>query len=520
MKDLIPPPTSLPPKSIVWAYLRDSGGDSQEQSVGQQRNEIVSYCARYGLVLAKVFADEAKTGGTDKGRDFFAEMIDTTDDLKQRPAGLLIWSLSRFARNQNDSPYYRAMLRKRDIVIHSLTEILPDDPTAIVIEAVYDFTNAEKLRQTSRDVKRGLHSLARQGFAPGGFPPRGYKAEEVVIGHKRDGTPRKVSRWVIDPEVAPLVQKAFALAAAGGRTREIARATDGKLYKSSGSWSTFFSNKTYLGILKCGDEEIEGALPALVDRDTWEAVQLHRRGRAQSKVRKKPYRGVLSGFAVCCLCGSAMLHSSNQAWRFYVCGKKHREGAPACLERRVGADKVEAKVLDRVTQRIVTPELAEVLIAQAQNTLHNSGDIEAELATLKGEIADLKRKIAHLNDQIENFGATQSTHEKLIQRENQLREKQARQSELEAQKQAGDISVEPEALALVFNTWIDRLKKVRQSNDIIAIQTQLRQFVKEVQVGYKTTRVHYRFPISKSAYSKHGEVVWGHTPTNNFRLKE
>jgi hypothetical protein len=37
----IAPPSSLGPGSIVWAYLRDSGGDAQEQSVPQQRAEIL-----------------------------------------------------------------------------------------------------------------------------------------------------------------------------------------------------------------------------------------------------------------------------------------------------------------------------------------------------------------------------------------------------------------------------------------------------------------------------------------------
>jgi hypothetical protein len=39
MPDYIVPPTTLPPGSVVWGYLRDSGGDAQEQSVHQQKAE-------------------------------------------------------------------------------------------------------------------------------------------------------------------------------------------------------------------------------------------------------------------------------------------------------------------------------------------------------------------------------------------------------------------------------------------------------------------------------------------------
>jgi hypothetical protein len=49
MPDYISPPTTLSPGSLVWGYLRDSGGDAQEQSVHQQKAELIQYCQRYGL---------------------------------------------------------------------------------------------------------------------------------------------------------------------------------------------------------------------------------------------------------------------------------------------------------------------------------------------------------------------------------------------------------------------------------------------------------------------------------------
>ena len=70
-----------------------------------------------------------------------------------------------------------------------------------VHDALIDYTNQNKSDQTSRDVKRALRAMVRQGFSCGGFPPRGYKAEPVVIGVKRDNSPRKVSRWVSDPDL-------------------------------------------------------------------------------------------------------------------------------------------------------------------------------------------------------------------------------------------------------------------------------------------------------------------------------
>jgi DNA invertase Pin-like site-specific DNA recombinase len=75
MPDYLPPPTALKAGSTVWAYLRDSGGPSQGESIERQRDEISNYCTRHSLQLVHVFVDEARSGGSADGRDDFSRMI-------------------------------------------------------------------------------------------------------------------------------------------------------------------------------------------------------------------------------------------------------------------------------------------------------------------------------------------------------------------------------------------------------------------------------------------------------------
>ena len=98
MPDYISPPTSLAPGSVVWGYLRDSGGDAQEQSVPQQKAEFTNYCQRYGLVIAHIFADVAKSGGSVVGRDAFLDMVEMSANAELRPDGLLLWNFARDSR--------------------------------------------------------------------------------------------------------------------------------------------------------------------------------------------------------------------------------------------------------------------------------------------------------------------------------------------------------------------------------------------------------------------------------------
>src|SRR5687768_15903918 len=62
----LPPPSTLPPGSIVDSYRRDSGGACQDQSTDQQLTQIQEFCNQHGLTLRNNFVDEAKSGGSTK----------------------------------------------------------------------------------------------------------------------------------------------------------------------------------------------------------------------------------------------------------------------------------------------------------------------------------------------------------------------------------------------------------------------------------------------------------------------
>src|SRR5208283_5249120 len=237
----ISPPTTLPTGSKVWAYLRDSGGESQEQSTVQQRSEIEAYCKEYGLILVQVFEDIARSGGTSNGRIEFLDMIEKSN-LPEHAEGLLVWNYARFARDMDDSAFYRALLRKNGMIVHSLTDPIPVGEFSRVIESLIDYANEEKRHQNSRDVKRALAERVRAGYSSGGKPPRGYIARQEIIGTKRNGEPRIGSRWIVDPDLGPLATLAFRLRAEGRSLKEITKPTHERLYRDKNSWTTFFRN--------------------------------------------------------------------------------------------------------------------------------------------------------------------------------------------------------------------------------------------------------------------------------------
>ena len=138
-----------------------------------------------------------------------------------------------------------------------------------------------------------------------------------------------------DPELWELVQLAWKMRAAGRSYSEITKATKGKLYKTKNSWPTFFKNKTYLGIGKCGDLEIPNHHEAAVTQETWDAVQAQKKASPwygktghPNHPRRKGNPSLLSGMSFCLHCGSAIVHHNGHKkhnWPYYVCGTTDRK---------------------------------------------------------------------------------------------------------------------------------------------------------------------------------------------------
>ncbi len=498
------PPPGLSAGARVWAYLRDSGGPAQEQSVDQQEQEVIAYCRRHGLSLIKTFRDVARSGGSVIERDEFLSMIDLSEQKATRPRAILIWNFARFARDLIDSNYYKSTLRKRGILIHSLTDQIPaDDFAGRIVETVIDLANEEKRRQTSRDVKRGLHSLVSKGFAPG-VPPRGYTAVKVTIGQKRDGTPRIVSKWEPDPVLSEYVKIAWQLRARGKSYQEIAQATHGKLYTGSNSWYSFFKNKAYLGICKSGDLEVADHHEPLITWDLWDAVQKLGDGhpiRGKKGQLNHPRRvgnpKILSGFTYCMECGSMMTHNpgyKKQPWPHYICGRKDRHGNDACQSKRVGSINAEKHILAGVLNQVLTPEYLSEVIAETKKQFDSTPEIERQIQAARRRLEDLELAIQRNLNTIERTGSP-AAQERLNQREAERAQTKAELEKLNLELAAAQTEITPEAMGIILAAWRAQLDQLQESGNVREIKAWLLQFVSKIDLGYNRARIFYTYPM-------------------------
>lgn len=477
------------------AYLRDSGGQGQALSVTQQRAALRTYAAERGWIIAAWYIDEAQSGATDD-RPAFQELLAVCREAEPGFTAVLTWSGSRFGRDLLDSQFHRADLRRRgiDVISANPAEATPDGALGYIIEALFDWKNEQFLDDMARDVRRGLRANVQAGYAPGGTPPRGYLAEQIAAGTRRDGRPKLVSRWVEDPELAPRVRQAFTLFAHGASYAELHAATH--LYNSTTGYASMLRNRSYLGVLKFGAEEFPNMIPALVDPDTWNQVQ----ARIAAGAAYAPRPGsnyLLSGLATCGYCDGPMSGGIDRraerrgykGWRYYKCDRKRRMGNAVCPDQRhVGADQLERRVIAAVLDRILTPEHVAHLVEELHERMGGQRLAE-ELAEIEDRIAGVKRSLTNLVNIAEQGGlAAMAIGERLAQRQTELAELEAQRSAKERRQQAFAQAVAPDELAIVLTT----LRAGVESEEVDVARRALKAFVDRVVVKGAEFRIDYR----------------------------
>lgn len=465
----------------------------KDRSVSRQLEAIKDYCARHGLKLRHIFKDVAKSGGTTAGRDEFDRMISSTRNEADRPVAILLWNYARFARDLDDSTYYKALLRsKRGIIIHSLTDHIPEGPYGKFVEILIDISNEEKRRQTSIDAADGLRSIVAQGAIPG-TPPRGFMREPIITINPRTGQERKNHRWVPDPKQIRSIRKAFQMRAAGASLNEIQKAC--KLFSTINSYSTFFRNPIYYGTLVYGGITHANYCKPIVQKALWDKVQLIQDGFAQSKnvksgdhthPRRQASEFLLSGFARCALCGSPLYGSSshqkeNYIYQSYLCTLAYRKRG-SCSKNRIPKEAFETAVINAIADVLIKPEN----IVDAYRLLDS---LNAGLASeqrdqrrdILARLASNKKKRTNLADAISENGSSPTLQSSLNALEHQKLELDMELAEFES----AIIQPMQELTPAQLHSRMKRIVPILQSKDAAQKKTFLRGFLAQVDVERK-----------------------------------
>ena len=188
-------------KSVIYARVSSKEQEREGFSIPAQKKVLREYALKHGLTVAKVF-EEAETAKS-SGRKQFSKMfhfLRDNPDIKH----LLVEKTDRLYRNFHD--YVELDFESLGVTIHLVkeNEILSRDSRSHekFVHGIKMLMAKNYIDNLSEEVKKGQTEKAAQGIWPSNAPI-GYinKLENKTI--------------VPDPKKAPLIAKAFEMAATG-----------------------------------------------------------------------------------------------------------------------------------------------------------------------------------------------------------------------------------------------------------------------------------------------------------------
>lgn len=405
--------TPFPPGAQVAAYFRDSGGNLQDMSVAQQQAAVGAWCKEHGLVLARVFADVARSGLRADREQFQAMIRHFANGAGE--AGVVVWEYARISRDLDDLQYYVADLRRAGYVVHSMTDNIPPGLDGRLLENIIAWKNAKYIADLRQNVRRGMRYGATVHHAFYGGTPVGYKLHPLVIGKRRDGSDHLIHQLIPDPQTAPLVRKAYELRAGGATFAEIDAATH--LLSWQASYSGMLSNPIYLGRRMYGEIVIEDFCQPLVERDIWEAAQRtnkahdYEHGGIHPRVVRS--RFFLTGLLRCGKCGMTMNgrvvpgRKPEYCYDYYQCQSysNRKAGNKPCGARLIRKEALEGRVLQSIKERVLQPDvLSEIYGEMVRQAEAGESDTDLLRVRIKDELSDVTASLGRVVAAIREAG--------------------------------------------------------------------------------------------------------------------
>ena len=345
---------------IAAAYVRVSTDDQTELSPDAQVREILKAAKAEGYVIPKEFIFMERKGISGRKADNRPEFQRMIATAKQTPAPfsrLYLWKFSRFARNQDESTFYKGILRKKcGIDIISVSEPIAQGMFGRLIETIIEWFDEYYSYNLSGEVTRGMTEKALQ---------EGYQSSPC-LGYAAVGGGKP---FVIKEEEYQIVEQIFRMYGIDGIDKTgIARRLNaagfhtkrGGLFDQR-SIQRILTNRFYIGEVNWKGISFQGkheTRPSVTEN--FELCQ----NRLQKEFRPIKNRSIstckhwASGLLKCSICGASMSYNgggSSRPCAVFSCWKYakgyHKESCSVTVA------KVERTILQSLEEVICTGEI-------------------------------------------------------------------------------------------------------------------------------------------------------------------
>lgn len=408
-------------------YTRYSSNNQREESNEAQVRACTKYAKEKGFTILHIYSDSAKSATT-ADRPEFQKMI--ADSAKKEFSYLIIHKLDRFSRDRYDSMSYKRKLKKNGVTLCSVLENIDNSPESIMMESVLEGMAEYYSRNLAREVQKGQRETALKCKHCGGIPPLGYNVDKIT------------HRYIINETEANTIRTIFTQYLNGMGYSQLLEYLNSNGYKTKvgkpfkqNSLNGLLNNEKYSGVYIFNQKQerddyhkrapkkrpleevirIEGGMPAIIDKETFQKVQDKLRDnkeRAGAFKAKSIY--LLSGLVYCGECGEPMYGNfryggrSKLPYASYKCSGRGKH--LGCKNKELRREYLDDFVLEALKSVLFSSEAIKKLAKQLQE--YNVSALtkeKMELNQVKEELQKTDRKISNILDSIAEYGLQSDT---------------------------------------------------------------------------------------------------------------
>ena len=438
-------------------YIRVSTKEQTENlSLSTQLKACEEYCERQGFEVLARFREEGESAKT-ADRTELQKPLQYCRTNKGRVQFVVVFNVTRFAREKYDHFALRAHLKSLGISLRSATEPIDDTSTGKLMEGVLaafaQFDNDVRSDRTRAGMRAALE-LGRWTF----LAPLGYM-----------NAPRAMGKSLIpDPERAPLVRRAVQDFATGRFTKhEVRNAVIALGLKTrpgqpvpSQTFDGMLRKRVYIGQVDVPDYGVStrGDFEPLVSEKVFYRVQAILDGRLEitaPRQRRDP-DFPLRGYVRCEACGKPLTASWSKGrsdyYAYYHC-------RPGCRAVNIAKTKLEDLFVEELGRLQPTPGFMRLVKDRVLNAWRElKGDAQQRIAEIERKQKTIRERLDRLDEAFLYERSididTYDRHRDKLREELTLTQMDRHASELEEMDVEGILAFAERVLPSASNLWV------------------------------------------------------------------
>ena len=528
----------------AWLYYRLSRDEDEElNSLTNQRSIIAGYAEKNGFTIAGESFDD-NVSGMHFDRDGIEKICEAVE--QNQIDAVIVKDLSRLGRHRTQTAVFIDYLKKHDVRVISVTEnIDTSNENDDLVIGMKQIINDMYAKDASRKIRSTYRQKQKEGIVL--IPPFGYfkdkNTRQVVIVEEAADTVRLIFKLYLDGYGFKQIAKK--LNADGVHTPAYYQQTllgknvphtwpqisKQQLWIST-TIKRILENEFYAGTLICHktrtdkinktfrfippEEQYrhENAVPAIIDRETWQQAQFLLQKRVKDRVRAAPGQKIhrYTGIIECADCHSvctARTRKLPQGGRRveYICNTYHRYGKEYCtthLIREEVLDDLVYKELLRVKKMAhanweAIDALAKDWAAQKFNAERQIDRLQERISVLKNEVEQILMERIRDKAHADIYDVMLQKRDEAIQSaEQQINEYRDAQASIEARKES-------------MRPGIDLLDAITSEGSVS--DAHLRMFVNKVYLHEQDGKLRVEFVLNADfqthldLYDQNGELT-------------